>query len=316
MEYKDYYQILGVDKKAGQDEIKNAFRKLAKQYHPDKTKGDKAAETKFKEVNEAYEVLKDPEKRKKYDEVGENWKYYQQAGGAQGGGFDWSQYASPGGGSRSYRYEGDFSDFFGGGSSGFSDFFDTLFGGGGGFSNMGGRRAARQSAQMKGQDYNAELNISLEDAYNGGEKNFMLEGQQIKLKIKPGIEDGKVLKLPGKGGAGVNGGQGGDLYLKINVEKDPVFERRGNDLYADMPVDLYNAVLGGKQEFRTLKGSIKINIPAGSSSGKVLKLGGLGMPVYGKPNQHGDLYAKIMVQVPQNLSEKQKELFEELQKIR
>jgi len=316
MDYKDYYKVLGVSKTATPEELKKAYRKLAVKYHPDKNKGNKEAEDKFKEVNEANEVLSDKEKRKKYDELGENWKYYQQSGGGSQD-FDWSQYSNQGGGEsqRQYTYSGDFGDAFGG--SGFSDFFETLFGGGGGFrtTQTKGRRGARKATQ-RGEDLSAEMSITLDDAYKGSEKIFDLDGQSIKLKIKPGISDGQILKLTGKGTTGLNGGNAGDLLLKIHVLTDPVYERRGNDLYTDLPVNLYTAVLGGKAPLRTLKGTININIPKESQNGKVLRLQEMGMPKYGKPIEHGDLYAKLNIEIPTNLSSKEINLFKELSESR
>ncbi len=313
MEYKDYYKVLGVSKNATKDEIKKAYRKLAVKFHPDKNKGNKEAEEKFKEINEANEVLSDEEKRKKYDQFGENWQYYQQSG--QQGGFDWSQYANPGGGQQYYSYSGDAGDF---GGSGFSDFFETLFGGGGfgGSQSRTRRRGSSRSAQLRGEDLSAELSITLNDAYHGAEKIFDLDGQSIKLKIRPGIADGQVLKLGGKGGAGHRGGSAGDLLLKIKVLSDPVFERKGNDLYTNLNVNLYTAVLGGKAPLRTFKGTINISIPKESQNGKVMRLQGMGMPVYGKSGQFGDLYAKINVDIPTSLSSKESDLFKELQKLR
>jgi curved DNA-binding protein len=313
MEFKDYYSTLGVNKSASQDEIKKAYRKLAMKYHPDKTKGDKTAEQKFKEINEANEVLSDPEKRKKYDQLGENWQSYRQQGGSQGG-FDWSQYANMGGnggGQTHYTFEGDLGDLFGG--SGYSDFFDMLFGGGPGGSR---RRSSRRTASVRGQDLQAEMEITLEEAYKGSSRIFDLNGQSIKLNIKPGIPDGHTLKLAGKGSPGVSGGQAGDLLITIKILKDPVFERKGDDLYANVNVDLYTAVLGGKASFKSFKGSVKIDITKGTQNGKVMRLQKMGMPVYGKENSFGDLYLKVNIQVPQNLSSKEIKLFEELKKIR
>lgn len=311
MEYKDYYKILGVNKNASSDEIKKAYRKLALKYHPDKTKGDKSAEEKFKEINEANEVLSDPEKRKKYDQLGESYQYYQQYGN-QSQGFDWSQFANTGGSQRSYTFSGDFEDFFGG--SGYSDFFEMLFGGGFGGSQR--KRKAGRTMQSRGSDYQAELDITLEEAYSGTTRVFKLNNQSIKLNIKPGIPDGHLLKIPGKGGQGRGGGKAGDLLIKINVLKHNIFERRGNDLYADLPVDLYTAVLGGKVQFKTLKGTIKIDIAKESEFGKTLRLQKLGMPVYNSQNQFGDLYLKLDIQIPKNLTLKEIKLFNELQKLR
>lgn len=308
MEFKDYYKILGVDKSASQDEIKKAFRKLAMKYHPDKNKGDKASEEKFKDINEAYEVLSDPEKRKKYDQLGDNWKYYQQYGDPSQG-FDWSQYTSPGG--HTYSYSGNFEDVFGEG--GFSDFFELLFGSG--FKSGRGRRTGTRTA-MKGQDMEATLEITLQEAYYGTTRIFKIGNESIKLNIKPGISDEQLLKIPGKGSAGAFGGQPGDLLIRIRVLPDPKFERKGDDLYSTLKIDLYTALLGGKVEFKTLSKTVKIDIPEGTQNGKVLKLAKMGMPRYNSPSQFGDLYLTIQVELPINLTAKEKALFKELRKIR
>lgn len=310
MDYKDYYKILGVEKNASSDEIKKAFRKLALKYHPDKNKGDKTSEDKFKEINEANEVLSDPEKRKKYDQLGANWQQYQQYGG-QGQEFDWSQFANRGG-QQSYSFSGDFGDVFG--ESGYSDFFDMLFGQG--FGGSTGTRRSRRTAPMRGQDLQAEIFISLEEAYKGTSRVFNHEGQSIKLNIKPGIADGQILKLTGKGQKVSGGGQAGDLLISIRIQSHPIYDRKGDDLYADFQVDLYTAILGGKIKFNTLKGSINITIQKESSFGKVLRLQKIGMPVYGKANEFGDLYLKLDIQIPKNLSDKEIKLFKDLQKLR
>jgi curved DNA-binding protein len=315
MDFKDYYSTLGVSKTASQDEIKKAYRKLAMKYHPDKTKGDKTSEQKFKEINEANEVLSDPEKRKKYDQLGKNWKQYQQQGGSQGG-FDWSQYANMGGngggGGGTYTFEGDLGDLFGG--SGYSDFFDTIFGQSG-FSGSR-KRSGRRTAQIRGQDLEAQMEITLEEAYKGATRIFEVNGQQIKLKIKPGIPDGHTLRLTGKGSPGADGGLAGDLLITIKILKDSVFERKGDDLYADLNVDLFTAVLGGKTQFKTMKGSVKIDIPKGTQNGKTMRLQKMGMPVYGKENSFGDLYLKVTIQIPDKLTSKETKLFEELRKLK
>jgi curved DNA-binding protein len=311
MDYKDYYKILGVEKTATQDEIKKAYRKLAVKYHPDKNAGNKEAEEKFKEINEANEVLGDAAKRKKYDELGENWKYYQQAGGQEQD-FDWSRYQNQGGGGYQRTYSN--QDFGGFGGGGFSDFFETMFGGGG-FSQGGGARRGRRSS-MRGEDMRASLSVTLEEAYHGVEKMFTIDGQSIKLKIKPGVPDGQVLKLTGKGYAGSGGGAHGDLLLSIIVEPDKRFERKGADLYTDLNVDILTAELGGKAEVKTFKGTIKVNIAKETDNGKSLRLPGMGMPIYGKTNEFGDLYVKVNLQVLKNLSEKETKLFKELAALR
>ena len=307
MDYKDYYKILGVDKKASQDEIKKAFRKLALKYHPDKTKGDKNAEEKFKEVNEANEVLSDTAKRKKYDELGDNWKYYQQ-GGEQGQGFDWSQFTNRGG-QRTYSHS-NFDDFEAGG---YSDFFDMLFGSG--FSGSQKRGGKRRTTSKRGQDYQADVEISLEESYSGTIRIFQHNGQSIKLKIKAGVKDGQILKLSGKGSDGINGGQAGDLLINIRVLKHNIFERKGNDLYSELNVDLFTAILGGKIHFKTLKGIVKIDIPPGSDFGKTFRLPKLGMPFYGSSVEFGDLYLKLNIKIPKNLSSKEIKLYNELKDL-
>ena len=312
MDYKDYYKILGVEKGASQSEIKSAYRKLAVKYHPDKNKGNKQAEEKFKEVNEANEVLSDPEKRKKYDQFGSQWQQYQQYGGQQGG-FDWSQFANQGSGQRTYQYEGNINDIFG--DAGYSDFFEMLFG-----QEFGGRSSGRtrssKTQNIKGQDAMAELPITLEEAYNGVSKVFTIDGESIKLNIKKGIEDGHILKIPGKGNPGFGSGAKGDLLINIRVMNHPVFEREGDDLHAELKVDLYTAVLGGKASFNSLKGAVKVDVQKGTQNGKILRLQKLGMPKYGKNDEYGNLYLRINITLPEKLSSKETELFKELQKLR
>ncbi|GIV34295.1 MAG: molecular chaperone DnaJ [Chitinophagales bacterium] len=310
MEYKDYYKILGVDKNATEEQIKKAYRHLAKKYHPDKNKGDKVAEEKFKEVSEAYEVLKDPEKRKKYDQLGANWKQFQQSGGSAEG-FDWSQWTGPGG--ATFHFEGDPHAFFGSGS-GFSEFFETIFGG------MGGARRGRsgfggQTKGYKGQDYQAEITLTLEEAYHGTSRIFEINGKKIRITIKPGTEDGQLLRVKGQGAPGIRGGEAGDLYVKVRIAPHPRFERQGDDLLQTFPVHLYTAVLGGEAEVPTLSGQVKVKIPAGTQNGKVLRLRGKGMPKYNRPNEYGDMLIKIQVVIPERLSAEERGLFEKLKKL-
>ncbi|MER2999443.1 J domain-containing protein [Pontibacter populi] len=308
MDYKDYYNILGVSKTASQAEIKKAYRALAKKYHPDKNKGDKAAEDKFKDISEAYEVVGDEEKRKQYDQLGSNWRQYQNAGGGFGG--QQGQYygGQPGGGG--FRgFEGD-PDMFGGG---FSDFFQQFFGGGGGGFGQQGRGGRGQAA--KGQDYEAEMEITLQEAYHGTSRLLNLHNQQLRITTKPGVADGQILKIKGKGAPAAGGRMAGDLFIKVFVRPDTKFERKGSDLYSTLPIDMYTAILGGDAHVQTLTGQLKLKIPAGTQNDKTLRLRGKGMPVYGKPDQHGDLYVKIIVELPTHLSDEERNLLEKLRDL-
>jgi curved DNA-binding protein len=302
MDFKDYYKILGVEKSASVDEIKKAYRKLALKYHPDKNPNNKASEDKFKEINEANEVLSDPEKKKKYDELGANFNQYRQQGSREDS-FDWSKWTAG-----NQRGSGSFSgeEAFGSESE-FSNFFESVFGGG--FNKRG-------STKMKGQDYKAEIEVSLEDAYHGASSRIEVNGKTLQMKLKPGIKNGQVLRIKEKGGPGRNGGVKGDIYLTLIIPQHPHFERREDDLYCNTSVELYTAILGGKQLIVTLKGNIRIDIPASTDNGKVLRLKGLGMPRFGKTNEFGDLYATINIVLPKNLTEKEINLFKELQQLR
>jgi len=304
MDYKDYYKILGVGKTATADEIKKAFRKLAVKYHPDKNPGNKQMEEKFKEINEANEVLSDPEKRKKYDEMGNNWQQYERAGG-RGDDFDWSRYRQQ----RGTRNQGEAFDFGGGG---FSDFFEQFFGssfGGGGFERSG-------SASMKGQDLRLDIDITLEEAFAGTSRQFEVDGERLKIQLKPGSYDGQQIRIKGKGGKGRNQGQRGDIYGFVHVQKHTHFRVEGNDLHCDVPVEYYTAALGGKATIRTLKGLIKIDISKGTESGKILRLKNMGMPVYNEQGKFGDLYAKVFLVIPKNLTQKEIDLLKQLEDLR
>lgn len=309
MKYKDYYKVLGVQKSASQKEIKKAYRKLASRYHPDKNPDDPKSEEKFKEINEAYEVVGDPEKRKKYDQLGANWDAYQQ------GGYDQTQFRGRSGPrGQTYYYQGDASDMFGEG--GFSDFFKRFFGGGPGgdsFHSFGGERPYR--GRNAGRDVKAELPITLLEAWQGSRRTFELNGEKLRITIKPGAYDGQQLRIKGKGASATQGGPRGNLYLVLRLQSDPRFERQGNDLVHDLKVDLYTAVLGGKVEVPTLSGNVVMNIPAGTESGKMLRLRGKGMPHYDHPKRHGDLLVKVQVEIPRRLSAEEKRLFEKLREL-
>jgi len=305
MAFIDYYKILGVDKGATEKEIKSAYRKMARKHHPDLNPNNAEAEKQFKQVNEANEVLSDPEKRKKYDKYGENWQhgeaYEQQARQQQ------SQQRSYGGGGQQ-----DFGGFdFGGGNGGgdFSDFFNSMFGGG-----PPGSGSGRGQQRYRGQDMNASLQLNLRDILESKKQTITVNGKNIRLTIPAGIADGQTIKIAGHGGPGSNGAPAGDLYIKFAIPDDAEFKRVGNDLYRSINLDLYTAVLGGEITADTLTGKVKLKVAPGTQIGTRVKLKGKGVPVYKKEGQFGDLYLTYNVQLPTTLTEKQKELFEELAK--
>lgn len=313
MEYRDYYKILGVDRNSSEKEIKKAYRKLARKYHPDVNPGDNEAEERFKQINEAHEVLSDPEKRKKYDQLGASWRQWQGRGEGPGG-FDWSQWYAQPGGDRVYVQYGDLGDLFGG-AGGFSDFFEAIFGG------MGQRRAGNRGARTqpraaRGQDYEQEVEITLEESFSGTTRILQKDGRRLEVKIPPGVETGSKVRMRGEGGEAFGGGGKGNLYLKVRVLPHRTFERKADYLYCEVPVELYTAVLGGEVRVPTLKGGAMLKIPPETQSGKTFRLKGQGMPHLKDPQKRGDLYAKVMVKVPQNLSEKEKELFRQLANMR
>jgi curved DNA-binding protein len=309
MNYKDYYNVLGVSKNATADEIRRAYRKLALRYHPDKTKGDKAANEKFMEINEANQVLSDPDKRKKYDQFGADWRRYEESGSQQGG-FDWSKYAGGGAGSSQKQRMNaeEFESMFASGED--IDLFELLFG------KRGGGRQGRRSPAFKGEDLNAETTLSLEEAYNGSTRLIRLDGQTISVTIPPGIADEQVLRVAQKGMDGINGGPKGDLYLIVKISPHPEFLRKGDDLYRDFPVELYTAMLGGKALVKTLKGAVKVDIPRETPNHKELRLRGLGMPVFGNKKMFGDLFVKIDIKLPDHLSQEETDLFRKLAALR
>jgi curved DNA-binding protein len=298
MEYVDYYKILGLDKKATQDDIKKAYRKLARQHHPDLNPNDKEANKKFQQINEANEVLSDPEKRKKYDQYGENWQHAEE--------FEKAKQSRQGGAGSSYDFGqgGSFGGDFSGGD--FSDFFTSMFGGG---SSSGGRRS---QAKFRGQDYNAELQLSLRDVYTTNQQTFTINDKNIRLTIPAGAEDGQIIKLKGYGAPGVNGGPAGDLYLTFRITEDAVFKRLGNDLYVTADLDLYTAILGGEKTIDTMSGKVKLKVNAETQNGAKTRLKGKGFPLYKKQGESGDLIITWNIKMPTGLSEKQKALFREL----
>jgi curved DNA-binding protein len=300
MEVPDYYKVLGVEKNAGEDEIKKAYRKLARKHHPDLNPNDKEANKKFQQINEAYEVLSDPGKRKKYDQYGKDWQQAEEfekarAAGAQQGGF-----GGPGFGGFEYSHEGEGADF--------SDFFESLFGGG------GRRSAGGRQVKFRGQDYNAELHLALEEAYQTHKQTLTVNGKQLRITIPAGVENGQVIKLKGHGGPGVNGGPAGDLYITFVIGDHPKFRRDGNDLYATVDLDLFTAVLGGEVTVDTMGGKVKLKVMPETQNGTRVRLKGKGFPVYKSEDNFGDLYITWSIKIPTNLSEKQKELFRELAK--
>ncbi len=304
MAYIDYYNILGVSKNASADDIKKAYRQKARKLHPDLNPNDKEAHRKFQQLNEANEVLSDPEKRAKYDKYGENWKHgeeyekaqqqYQQQqhqwGGRQGG--------------QTFYTEGDFSD------TDFSEFFHSMFGGG--FTQ---RETRRTNRKYKGGDYQAELRLSLRQAMYTHQQTLNLDGKNIRITIPAGVTDGQKIKLAGYGQPGVNGGPNGDLYITFVIEDDPEFKRLGNDLYTSVHVGLYTAVLGGEMTVNTLDGQVKMKVKPGTQPEAKVRLKGKGFPVYKKDDQFGDLIVTMKVEVPKNLSSKEQELFVELSKL-
>lgn len=300
MAYIDYYKTLGVAKTASQDEIKKAYKKLARKHHPDLNPNDTSAQKRFQELNEANEVLGDPEKRKKYDQYGEHWKHADQ--------FEAQQQQSRGSG-----HYGGFGRGFGGGNqsftdddSQFSDFFASMFGGQSGGHRRGG---------FRGQDYNAELHISLRNAATTHKQVLDINGKSIRITVPAGVENGQIIKLKGQGGGGQNGGHPGDLYITFVIADDAVFKRAGADLQVTALLNLYTALLGGEQVIETLDGKVKLKIAPETQNGTKVRLKGKGFPVYKKEGQYGDLIVTWAIEIPRNLTPQQQEMFRKLQKI-
>jgi DnaJ-class molecular chaperone len=329
MDFKDYYSTLGVSKTASEKELKQAYRKLARKHHPDVNPSDKAAEARFKEINEAYEVLGDPDKRKKYDELGANWRAYENvppggAGRPGGPGFGWNVNAGgqPGGGYRTMTEE-EMREMFGDGNP-FSDFFQTFFGGGGGgFGGgdvRGGGRGGGRGRARAGRDIEQDLQLGLEDAYHGALRRLTMRldgnARSVDVRIPAGVGDGARVRVAGEGEPGGGGGPAGDLYLRVRMTPHPDFERKGQDLYRRVQIPLTTAVLGGEVEVQTLAGkSLRLKIPTATQNGQVFRLRSHGLPIVGKPGEHGDLFATVDVQLPRQLTPEQRAHFEALQKL-
>jgi DnaJ-class molecular chaperone len=324
MDFKDYYSTLGVAKTATDKEIKTAYRKLARKHHPDVNPGDKTAETRFKDLTEAYEVLGDPEKRKKYDELGANWRMYEQAGAPGGPGFPGGAWnVNTGGGQGGFRTmsEDEMREMFGNGDP-FSDFFHVFFGGGGpaGAAEADRRTRGARSRARKGRDVEQEITLGLDEAYQGAMRrlsiNFGGQARTVDVRIPPGVGDGSRVRIAGEGEPGAGGAPAGDLYLRIRLAPHPQFERKGQDLHTHVPVPLTTAVLGGEVDVKTLGGkSLRLKVPPTTQSGQVFRLKGHGMPVSGKTGTHGDLYATADVQLPRQLTPEARAHFEALQQL-
>ncbi|MEP6844942.1 MAG: DnaJ C-terminal domain-containing protein [Panacibacter sp.] len=292
MEFIDYYKVLGVEKNAYQDDIKKAYRKLARKLHPDLNPNDKEAHKKFQQINEANEVLSDPEKRKKYDQYGKDWQHADQ--------FEQQRESR---GASQHTYE---QSFHGDGDSDFSSFFESLFG-------SSGRSG---QTKFRGQDYNAELKPDLSDIMQTHKQTFTVNGKNIRITVPAGVENGQIIRLKGHGAPGVNGGPAGDLFITFNILPHPVFKRLGNDLYTITIIDLYTALLGGETTLDTLSGKVKLKVNPETQNGTKIKLKGKGVPVYKKEGESGDLYVTYEVKLPVNLTDKQKELFTELSNLK
>ena len=328
MEFKDYYATLGVPKTASDKDLKQAYRKLARKHHPDVNPGDKGAEAKFKEINEAYEVLGDPDKRRKYDELGANWRMYEQAqqqgqpfpgGSPFGGGFGgeggaWTINMGGPGGARTMS-EDEMRDMFGS-EDPFSDFFRTFFGGGGGADPRG--RTGRAPRTQKGRDIESEAELTLEEAYHGAMRRISItlggSARSVDVRIPAGVKDGSRVRAAGEGESGSSGGASGDLFLRVRIKAHPVFERKGDDLHTKVALPVTTAVLGGEAQVPTITGSIRLKVPETTQPGQIFRLKGHGMPVVGHTDQKGDLYATADIQLPRSLSKDQRTAWEQIRK--
>jgi curved DNA-binding protein len=296
LDFIDYYKILELNKNASADDIKKAYRKLARKYHPDLNPNDAAAKIKFQQINEANEVLSDPEKRKKYDTFGRDWKHQEEA-----------QHHQKESGQRQQRAQS-FSGNFGGAD--FSDFFESMFGG-----EDGGRKSSGH-IKYRGQDFNAELHLDLKDVYVTHKQTLTVNEKNIRLTIPAGVENGQIIKIVGHGGEGINGGPNGDLYITFSITNSTKFKREGNNLYTDAELHLYTAVLGGEATIDTFDGQVKLTVKPETQNNTKVKLKGKGFPIYKKDGEFGDLIVTWQIKIPVHLSEKEKELFRELSKLR
>jgi curved DNA-binding protein len=297
VEYIDYYKILGITKNASESDIKKAYRKLARKYHPDVNPNDKDAEAKFKQINEANEVLSNAENRKKYDQYGKDWQHAEA--------FEKARQADQSRGRRSAGQP--FGEGFSGGD--FSDFFESMFGGGGGY-------AGQRQVKFRGQDFNAELRLQLGDVYTTQKQTLTVNDKNIRITIPAGIENGQTIKIKGHGGPGRNGGPNGDLYITFSIENNTPFKRDGNHLYRTVDLDLYTAVLGGEITVDTFDGKAKLKVRPGTQNGAKVKLKDKGFPAYKKEGTYGDLYITYQLKIPTHLSDREKELFKELAQLK
>lgn len=305
MAFIDYYSILGLSKNASSDDIKKAYRKLARKYHPDINPNNEEAKLKFQQINEANEVLSDSDKRKKYDEYGENWKHAEEFEKAK-------QQQSQNGGFADYgSYSGGFSGGtygYGGDENGdFSDFFESLFG-------NSRSSSGRHTSRFRGQDYTSEMHLSLRDVYETQKRTITVNGKNLRITVPAGVSNGQVIKLAGQGGVGVNGGPSGDLFITFKIADDPQFKRVGDDLYSTADIDLFSAVLGGDVTIDTFTSKVKLTLAAGTQNGTKVRLKGKGFPVYKKDGSFGDLIITYSIKIPTNLTDEQRQLFEQLAK--
>lgn len=304
MAFIDYYSILGISKTASQDDIKKAYRKLARKYHPDINPNNDEAKRKFQQINEANEVLSNPDNRKKYDEYGENWKHAEEFEKARkqqshNGGFaDYSNFGNAGSSGANYSFSG--------GGEEFSDFFESLFG------NRASGSNSRSRTGFRGQDYSAQLHLNLRDAAQTHKQTINVNGKNLRITVPAGVANEQVVKLSGQGAPGTNGGPAGDLYITFVITEDSTFQRIGNDLYSTANISLYKAVLGGEETVETLNGKVKLKVAAGTQNGTKVRLKGKGFPVYKQDGVYGDLIITYQVEIPKNLTDEQKELFKKL----